>query len=121
MRIIVDREYSQELGIEYAKPMNLYCDNKSAIEIAQNLVQHDRTKHVEIDQHFIMENFDKKIIQRIIFFTLRSHAEQFEGEKCVSMLRQRMCDLKLVSKKFEVNVMNYVPNSILTIIIKAKR
>jgi ATP sulfurylase len=35
--------------------MRLYCDNKAAISIAHNLVQHDRTKHVEIDRHFIKE------------------------------------------------------------------
>jgi hypothetical protein len=33
----------------------LYCDNKAAISIAHNIVQHDRTKHVEIDRHFIKE------------------------------------------------------------------
>ncbi|XP_021625007.1 uncharacterized protein LOC110624199 [Manihot esculenta] len=36
---------------------------KAAIEIAQNPVQHDRTKHVEVDQHFIKEKLDQKIIQ----------------------------------------------------------
>ncbi|KAL0360592.1 UNVERIFIED_CONTAM: Retrovirus-related Pol polyprotein from transposon RE1 [Sesamum radiatum] len=45
-----------DLRIEHAKPMNLYCDNKAAIEIAQNPVQHDRTKYVEVDRHFIKEN-----------------------------------------------------------------
>ncbi|GMP55257.1 hypothetical protein CsSME_00020123 [Camellia sinensis var. sinensis] len=35
--------------------MRLYCDNKAAINIAHNPVQHDRTKHVEIDRHFIKE------------------------------------------------------------------
>ncbi|KAM2011996.1 hypothetical protein ACFX1T_023902 [Malus domestica] len=29
--------------------MKLLCDNKTAIDIAHNPVQHDRTKHVEID------------------------------------------------------------------------
>ena len=43
--------------------MNLHCDNKAAIEIAHNPVQHDRTKHVEVDRHFIKENLDRKIIQ----------------------------------------------------------
>ena len=39
----------QELGVDYGSPMRLYCDNKAAIEIAHNPVQHDRTKHVEVD------------------------------------------------------------------------
>ena len=42
--------------------MNLYCDNRAAIQIAQNLVQHDQTKHVEIDRHFIKEKLEAKII-----------------------------------------------------------
>jgi len=44
--------------IKWDKPMKLYYDNKFAISIAHNLVQHDRTKHIEIDQHFIKENLD---------------------------------------------------------------
>jgi hypothetical protein len=43
--------------------MTLHCDNKAAISIAYNLVQHDRTKHVEIDRHFIKEKLDQKLIQ----------------------------------------------------------
>lgn len=30
-------------------PMKLYCDNKDAINIAQNSVQYDWTKHMEFD------------------------------------------------------------------------
>ena len=42
--------------------MKLYCDNKSAIDITHNLVQHDRTKHVEVDKHFIKEKLDSGLI-----------------------------------------------------------
>jgi hypothetical protein len=38
--------------------LTLWCDNKSAINIANNPVQHDRTKHVEIDRFFIKERLD---------------------------------------------------------------
>ncbi|CAL5350327.1 unnamed protein product [Camellia sinensis] len=44
-----------DLGIAQTDSMRLYCDNKAAINIAHNPVQHDRTKHVEIDRHFIKE------------------------------------------------------------------
>ena len=45
----------RELQVNLENPMRLYCDNKAAINIAHNLVQHDRAKHVEIDRHFIKE------------------------------------------------------------------
>lgn len=52
----------QDLKIEWNGPMKLYCDNKSAINIAHNPVQHDRTKHVEVDRHFIKEKLDSGTI-----------------------------------------------------------
>ncbi|KAM1518830.1 hypothetical protein ACFX1Z_021720 [Malus domestica] len=42
--------------------MKLHYDNNAAIEIAHNSVQHDRTKHVEIDRHFIKEKLDAGIV-----------------------------------------------------------
>ncbi|CAL2237617.1 unnamed protein product [Prunus armeniaca] len=51
-----------ELGYEPTSIMNLFCDNKAAIAIAQNPVQHDRNKHVKVDQHFILQKFEAKVI-----------------------------------------------------------
>jgi len=47
---------------KYEDPMGLACDNKSTISIAHNPVQHDRTKDVEIDQHFFKEKLDNGLI-----------------------------------------------------------
>ena len=52
----------EELKMSVNMPMKLYCDNKAAINIAQNLVHHDRTKHVEINRHFIKEKIDNGAI-----------------------------------------------------------
>ena len=52
----------EDLRIKWEGPMRLYCDNKSAISIAHNPVQHDRTKHIEIDRHFIKEKLDSGLI-----------------------------------------------------------
>ncbi|XP_042952258.1 uncharacterized protein LOC122289343 [Carya illinoinensis] len=51
------------LGFLPIGAMPLYCDNKSTIAIAQNPVQHDRTKHVDIDRHFIKEKLEAHIIE----------------------------------------------------------
>ena len=48
----------EDLKIQVPQPLKLYCDNKSAIAIAHNPVLHDRTKHVEIDKHFIKEKLE---------------------------------------------------------------
>lgn len=52
----------EELKVRMDMPMKLYCDNKAAISIAQNPVQHDRTKHVEVDRHLIKEKIDSGAI-----------------------------------------------------------
>jgi hypothetical protein len=52
------KKFMQELKIAGPTPMKVYCDNKAAISIAHNPVLHDRTKHVEVDKHFIKEKID---------------------------------------------------------------
>src|SRR6266508_3634192 len=52
------RNLLEELKILKDSCMNVWCDNKSAISIANNPVQHDRTKHVEIDRFFLKEKLD---------------------------------------------------------------
>ena len=42
--------------------MLLHCDNKVAIAIVNNPVQHDQTKHVEVDRHFIKDHLNQGII-----------------------------------------------------------
>ncbi|KAI5323903.1 hypothetical protein L3X38_032976 [Prunus dulcis] len=56
------RRLFRDLGFGPQKPMDLYCDNKGAIVIAHNPVQHDRTKHMEVDRHFVKEKLGAEII-----------------------------------------------------------
>jgi len=43
-------------------PPKLYYDNISAITMAKNLVFHHRTKHIEIDVHFIRERIASALL-----------------------------------------------------------
>src|ERR1044072_604750 len=55
----------EELRISTLEPMKVFCDNLAAISIAKNHVHHDRTKHVEIDRHFIKEKVESRILNLV--------------------------------------------------------
>lgn len=44
-----------ELGIHLKQPSMIWCDNLSAKALATNPVQHARSKHIEIDVHFVRD------------------------------------------------------------------
>lgn len=52
----------RELGFHFQVLMRLNCDNKVAISIVHDSIQHDRTKHIEVDRHFIKEKLQAKQI-----------------------------------------------------------
>ncbi|XP_019181908.1 PREDICTED: uncharacterized protein LOC109177019 [Ipomoea nil] len=45
----------QELGLHSGEPASLWCDNLGATYLCANPVFHARTKHVEIDYHFLQD------------------------------------------------------------------
>jgi hypothetical protein len=56
----------QELDVRIDKATIVYCDNVSAVYLSENLVHHRRTKHVELDIHFVRERVaagDLRVIQ----------------------------------------------------------
>lgn len=55
----------KELGVDVTLPVKVYNDSKAALQIAANPFYHERTKHIDIDCHYIRE----KIMQGVISTT----------------------------------------------------
>ena len=57
----------RELGVEIELPVNLHCDSKATLQIASNPVFHERTKHIDIDCHFIMVKIQSGLVHILAF------------------------------------------------------
>ncbi|GJX13713.1 ribonuclease H-like domain-containing protein, partial [Tanacetum coccineum] len=53
----------KDLNWDQVLPVNLFCETQAAIKIAANHVFHERTKHLEIELHFVRENFLSGVIK----------------------------------------------------------
>lgn len=51
-----------ELTISLASPPVIWCDNISAIQLASNPIFHARSKHIEVDYHFVREKVNNQDI-----------------------------------------------------------
>ncbi|CAM8921688.1 unnamed protein product [Rhodiola kirilowii] len=60
--IVWIHQFLTEIGLKVSVPAKLWCDNQAALHISSNPVFHERTKHIEIDCHFVREKVQLGLI-----------------------------------------------------------
>jgi hypothetical protein len=51
------------LSGQVLEPTVIYCDNQSCVKLLKNPVFHDRSKHIEIRYHFIIDRVQKGVVK----------------------------------------------------------
>ena len=89
-----------DLGVKIHMPILVFSDSKSAIQLAANPVFHERTKHIEIDCHFIRDKIKAKVIN-----TVHVHTQQQLADLLTKGLSQAQ-HLYLMGKLSVLNILN---------------
>ncbi|GJY86870.1 retrotransposon protein, putative, unclassified [Tanacetum coccineum] len=80
-QILWMRSQLTDYGLGFNK-IPMYCDNKSAIALCCNNVQHSRSKHIDIRFHFIKEQVENGVVELYFFNTEYQLADIFTKALC---------------------------------------
>jgi hypothetical protein len=91
--LLVDMQIPQE------GPTMLFCDNQSSIKLVKNHVYHARTKHIEIEHHYIREHVVVGDVEVAYIPTSKQE---------VDMLTKPMGSLKFAESRRQLGIMNLI-------------
>ena len=88
----------KEIGVEQQRTPILWCDNLGATYLTANPVFHARTKHIEIDFHFVRERVAAGALQVRFISSNDQLADVFTKPATQQMLNRFRTNLNLVCR-----------------------
>nr|GEW84364.1 hypothetical protein [Tanacetum cinerariifolium] len=91
-QILWKRSQLTDYGLGFNKIL-MYCDNKSAIALCCNNVQHSSSKHIDIRYHFIKEHAENRVIELYFVNTEYHLADIFTkalGKETIEFLTNKL-------------------------------
>lgn len=85
-----------ELGVKHPLAACLWCDNLGAKYLSANPIFHARTKHIELDFHFVREQVSRKLLDIRFISTSDQLADGFTKALPVRQLGEFRRNLNLV-------------------------
>lgn len=76
--VVAETTWLQQLLLELHIPLQratlVFCNNVSAVYLSTNPMQHERTKHIEIDFHFVRERVAAGVVRVLHVLTSSQYA-----------------------------------------------
>jgi hypothetical protein len=57
------RQLMEDVGYAQKEATTMMCDNQGSMALAKNPTNHDRSKHIDVQHHFIREKIENKIVE----------------------------------------------------------
>jgi hypothetical protein len=86
-----------DMGVSQTSSSPIFCDKRSAIQIAHNDVFHERTKHIEIDCHFVRHHLLQGTLHLCPIASADQLADVFTKAHPPGQFRDLVFKLKLAS------------------------
>nr|GEU57583.1 hypothetical protein [Tanacetum cinerariifolium] len=108
-QILWMRSQLTNYGLGFNK-IPMYCDNKSAIALCCNNVQHSRSKHIDIRYHFIKEQVENGVIE--LYFVNKKYQLVDLFAKALGMDRIEFLINKLGMRSFTPETLKQLTNEV---------